>query len=845
MLRKQFNEDWTVSSNAGGSLVEAFLNGKKEEKKVTLPHDAMVEEERTPDTRNGSQTGFYPGGLYHYGKKFFVPEEWENETVILELEGAYMNARVYVNGDYAGGYPHGYSNFYVCLDHFLKYGQENELKVIVNNGMELNSRWYSGSGLYRNVNLLTGKRLHIQTDGLRITTPEIDENTAVVAVETRLVNEEKCNRKICLITEIRDAQGNIAASDTAHATVFGGTEITVRQRMAVAHPLLWDCDTPNLYHCAVRVVQEETVWDEAEDHFGIRKLSLDAVNGLRINGREVKLRGSCIHHDNGIIGACTLERAEERRCEIMKEAGFNCIRSSHHPMSRAMLDACDRLGMLVMDELSDMWTRSKNNNDYSMNFQDYWEKDVELLVAKDYNHPSVILYSMGNEIQEAGTAKGAELNRKINEKIKSLDNTRYTTNAINGMLAVMDSMGQIMSDILGKTPEEMMAEAAKAAQQAQNEGQEAEKEGAGQNEGGSDGLNSMMGMMVGPMADAMASHRIMTEKTDEFVDAMDIAGYNYMTGRHEMEHQIRPNRIVLGTETFPADIVRLWSIVKNNKHVIGDMTWTGYDYLGEAGIGIFYYDGTVNFSSHWPDRVAYIGDINLIGYRRPISYLREIVYGLRKNPYIAVERPEHYGEKCGKTPWMWKNNIASWTWKGQEGNPVSIDVYSDADEVELFLNGKSLGRKAAGEGAGFMAAFETAYEPGELKAVSYVDGEISGTHILETAAEEVSLCVEADRRSLKADGADLSFLTVSLRDKDGRENLQAVKEVTVQVEGAGTLQGFGSADPQALGSYQDTTWKTYDGYVMAAVRAGRRPGAVKVTFTAEGCEPAVVELEVK
>lgn len=845
MLRKQFNEDWTVSSNAGGSLVEAFLNGKKEEKKVTLPHDAMVEEERTPDTRNGSQTGFYPGGLYHYGKKFFAPEEWEKETVILELEGAYMNARVYVNGDYAGGYPHGYSNFYVCLDHFLKYGEENELKVIVNNGMELNSRWYSGSGLYRNVNLLTGKRLHIQTDGLRITTPEIDENTAVVAVETRLVNEEKSNRKICLITEIRDAQGNIAASDTAHATVFGGTEITVRQRMAVVHPLLWDCNTPNLYYCHVRVAQEETVWDEAEEHFGIRKLSLDAVNGLRINGREVKLRGSCIHHDNGIIGACTLERAEERRCEIMKAAGFNCIRSSHHPMSRAMLDACDRLGMLVMDELSDMWTRSKNNNDYSMNFQDYWEKDVEQLVAKDYNHPSVILYSMGNEIQEAGTAKGAELNRRINEKIKSLDNTRYTTNAINGMLAVMDSMGQIMSDILGKTPEEMMAEAAKAAQQAQNDGQEAEKESAGQNEGGSDGLNSMMGMMVGPMADALASHRIMTEKTDEFVDAMDIAGYNYMTGRHEMEHQIRPNRIVLGTETFPADIVRLWSIVKNNKHVIGDMTWTGYDYLGEAGIGIFYYDGTVNFSSHWPDRVAYIGDINLIGYRRPISYLREIVYGLRKNPYIAVERPEHYGEKYGKTPWMWKNNIASWTWRGQEGNPVSIDVYSDADEVELFLNGKSLGRKPAGEGAGFAAAFETTYEPGELKAVSYVNGEMSGTHILETAAEEVSLCVEADRRSLKADGADLSFLTVSLRDKDGRENLQAVKEVTVQVEGAGTLQGFGSADPQALGSYQDTVWKTYDGYVMAAVRAGSRPGAVKVTFTAEGCEPVAVELEVK
>ena len=364
-------------------------------------------------------------------------------------------------------------------------------------------------------------------------------------------------------------------------------------------------------------------------------------------------------------------------------------------------------------------------------------------------------------------------------------------------------------------------------------------------EEGASALNGMMALMVGDLADAFACHPLMTESIEESCQAMDITGLNYLTGRHVLEKELHPNKTVIGTETFPADIVRLWDIVKNHEHVLGDFTWTGYDYLGEAGCGIFYYDGTQNFAGVYPDRTAYIGDIDIIGYRRPISYLREIVFGLRKEPYIAVERVDKYGLKHSITAWMLKDNIASWTWPGYEGKPANVDVYSEAQEVELFLNGKSLGRKPAGEGHGFTASYEMTYEPGELLAVSYRDGVETGRHVLQTAADEVQMQVACEGTTLKADGADLAFVTVKLTDSNGVENLNAKKEITVSVEGAGTLQGFGSADPRAIGSYDDATWKTYDGYVMAVVRAGIEAGEIKVRFEAEGCETKEVVIDVK
>lgn len=354
-----------------------------------------------------------------------------------------------------------------------------------------------------------------------------------------------------------------------------------------------------------------------------------------------------------------------------------------------------------------------------------------------------------------------------------------------------------------------------------------------------------MSLMAGERGEYFAAHPLLTEALEGCSSACDIVGLNYLTARHIAERELHPNKTVLGTETYPADIVRLWGIVKRHPHVLGDFTWAGYDYLGEAGCGIFHYDGNANFTSVYPERTAYIGDLDIIGYRRPISYLREIVYGLRKEPYMAVERLNRYGMTCSKTAWMHKDNIASWTWPGYEGKPALVDIYADAEEVELFLNGRSLGRKPAGEEHEFTATYELAYEPGELTAVSYEAGKESGRFSLTTAGEEVKLCVEADRTVLAADGEDLSFITIKLVDDKGVENLSASKEVSVSVEGAGRLEGFGSAKPDSLGSYDDTKWETYDGYVMAVVRSGEEEGTIKVSVSAEGCEEQKLEIQVR
>lgn len=840
MIRTKWNNCWNVSKPGESPMMAAVQGGAGAAATITLPHDAMIHEKRTKETKNQHQTGFYPGGIYHYTKSFKVPEEWQDKFVSLEFEGVYANAMVYVNGDYAGGHPYGYTNFYIALDDFLKYGQTNTIKVVANNSAEENSRWYSGSGIYRNVNIMVGNRLHIVADGVRITTPEIEEDCATVQLAVKMENKGDRRHKVRLVTELLDAEGKVAGKESTLVSVFPNQEIPVRQRILVDSPRLWDVEQPHLYTCKVKVVEDEIVLDEAEEKFGIRTITMNAKHGLRLNGKEIKLRGSCIHHDNGIIGAVTLERAEERRCRQLKEAGFNCIRSSHHPISRAMLDACDRMGMLVLDELADAWTRTKNNNDYAQMFPDYWEKDVEQMVAKDYNHPSVIMYISGNEIQEAASAKGAELNRRITEKIHALDHTRYVTVAINGLLSCMDHMGEIMCSIMGISMEEMMQMMAAQAAPQEESGARGERSTKGVDE-----ANGSTDLMFGPMADAFARNEIVSGLLEEFASVTDLTGYNYLTARHEMEHEMYPNRVILGTETLPADIVRLWKIVKENPHVIGDMTWTGYDYLGEAGSAVFYYDGRRGFMPNWPISVAYMGDIDIIGYRRPMSYYREIVYGLRTKPYIAVERVNHYGETPNKSAWMWKDEIASWTWDGYEGKPAVVNVYSNADEVELFLNGISLGRKTVSEETNYYVSFETVYQPGKLEAVCYRNGVEDGRDELITAANEVELCIEADRTVLAADGADLSYLTVCLKDKDGNVNLWEKKEVAVSVEGAGSLLGFGSANPETENHYDNTVWETYDGYLLAVIRAGEEAGEVKASFTADGCEKQEIIIKVE
>ncbi|MCD7738309.1 MAG: DUF4982 domain-containing protein [Lachnospiraceae bacterium] len=811
----KFNNGWLFEKVEGDSRLKAF-SGERDTVSVTLPYDAMIREKRDKDCPAGAQSGFYPGGKYIYEKTFTTPPEWQGQDAILEFEGVYGLTRVWINGFLALTHKNGYVGFCVDLNSYLKYGNENLIRVEVDNRSQPNSRWYTGSGIYRDVNIYLGNQVYIPKDRLQITTLSLNGNVAVVEVAAPIKNslgyglEASCKIEVLY-------QNKIISSNIQKVILDADGTETLRLQIPVINPHKWSVETPELYTCRIQTITDNKVRDVEMVNFGIRTLSLDSVNGMQINGETVKLRGACIHHDNGVIGAETFSDAEMYRCKRLKEAGFNAIRSAHHPMSKAMLEACDKIGMLVMDELSDVWTQHKNPYDDADIFIDEADIWIKKMVEKDYNHPSVVLYCVGNEISEAGTEYGSKINRFLCNRFHELDNTRYTTNALNGLNCAGKRLRVIMRDVIQKF------------------GMDTSAQGSG---GGSNVLNSFMSLMAGERGKFFAGHPLVTEALEECSQSCDITGLNYLSGRYLLEKELHPGKTVLGTETYPADIEQLWKLVEENSHVIGDFTWAGYDYIGEAGVGIFHYDGNTNFTSVYPERLAYIGDIDLIGNRRPISYYREIVYGLREEPYIAVENMAHIGEAPTKTAWMFKDNISSWTWTGYEGMTAAVDVYSKSDEVELFLNGKSLGKQPAGKENHFTATYFVPYEAGVLKAIAYDKEKKVGEYQLISAGETTALCAELVNEA----ASELAYVKVWLKDANGLHNPLEEKTIRMEVTGNGKVEGFGSANPSGEEDYFTCEATTYEGCAMAAIRRnlGDASGDIRVKFFAEGSKSAEI-----
>lgn len=829
MKQERFNTGWEVFDGIVDPFAVVF-GGAPQGRPVILPHDAMIGEQRDPSCPSATQTGFYPAKTYTYTKRFFVPETWRNGNQTLEFEAVMGTAAVYVNEQFAAHHHNGYSQFFVELKPFLKYGAENTVKVIAANS-DLSSRWYPGSGIYRDVNLHTGGVTYVAPEGLRLSTEYIEENYALVRADIRLRTEHTQATQARVKLAFYDENNQLAASGDAEATLSAGDKdaTCVTLHVSVSDPLLWSPDAPHLYRCEVRVFENDQQVDEAREEFGIRALRLDSRKGLRINGQPVKLRGACIHHDNGIIGAATLYNAEEFRIRNMKAAGFNALRSAHHPMGKTMLRVCDRLGMLVMDELSDMWNVPKNCHDMSFTFDARVEDEVGRMVSKDWNHPCVVLYSTGNEIPEIGRADGRRLNRKIVNRFHELDGFRYVTAGLNGLLAASDNLMAYMTQLgIGAQQAKQDAAAAKSA-----------------DAGGSEALNATMAQLQQMRLDAFSTSELLTKSLEEVSGALDVAGFNYLTARHELEGKNHPDRVVVGSETYPGEIATLWEIVERNENVIGDFTWTGYDYLGEAGIGIFHYEAAERKQGFWPDRLAYCGDINLNGYRRPVSYLREAAYGFLTKPFIAVERPERRGKTHDMNGWKYSDDLDSWTWQGHEGKTLQIRVLARAEEVELRLNGTSLGRKKIGEQEKLTAFFEAVYQPGTLEAIAYADGKEIGRSALVTAGSPKRLNVQTTHTVLPADGSGVTFLIIEPVDEMGQVNRQIKEKVSVAVEGAGCLAGLGSADPSSENSFQETACETFDGRVMAAIRSADHPGKITVSVSVPGFKTEKVEIEVQ
>lgn len=782
---------------------------------VDLPHDAMLHEERSATTANGSHTGWFPGGRYAYRKTWRAPVD--PGRVSLFFEGVYRKSRVLVNGVEAGGCLGGYTEFEVRIDHLIERGSNNLIEVHVDNSQAPNSRWYSGSGIYRHVWLLEQQAARIKPGGVHLVTRSLGATADVAA----RVEVDGASSRDVQVRVLLQREGSRA--EAAGAVADGVAEIA----LTVPDPQSWSAESPALYDVLVELTAEGEVLDRQELRAGLRTIEVDAARGLRINGVPTLLRGACVHHDSGVLGGATFRAAEFRRARILREQGFNAIRSSHNPISRDLLDACDELGLYVMDESTDVWFRTKTAHDAALHFDETWEAELESMVRKDRCHPSVIMYSIGNEIAESGTAEGIEAARRMVAHVKSLDASVPVTCGVNLMLNMAAARGKnLFAGHEKQNAKNQDAVAAKPKRKALT----------------STGYNLLVSKMGSLMAKAAALPAADKASRGVF-DVLDVAGYNYAHARYRKDRKLHPGRVIVGTETMPFHIAGNWSMVEELPHVIGDFMWTGWDYLGEAGIGTWTYgDESASFAKPYPYLAAGPGAIDITGNPGAPMALARAVWGRTDEPAIVVRPLDRDLRRTNRAAWRATDAVASWAWPQGEGRRAEIEVYSNADEVELRLNGRSLGRRKAGPKRGFLARFTAPYEPGLLEAIARSGGREVGRSTLASATGPLRLRLIVDRSALSADGQDLAHLAVELVDSNGTVVMLSGAEIEVGVDGPATLAGLGSADPAPLGSYTDARDELFRGRALAVIRATTEAGEARVTVRSRDHGSATITL---
>ena len=821
--RQELNRDWRFAPG----LYSA--DGEKNARTVHLPHDYMIETDTRPEAASGPATGYYDAFPANYTKRIVVPAEWKGDPVILRFDGAMQNAAVEVNGSHVTLWHSGYAPFDAVLTPYLYWGEENRITVTMHPGTQPNSRWYPGAGLYRQVWLYHKPLMHIAQDGVFTVTERLtwEQGKAAEAfLRTGVTVRNGTPEDRLARVEITAApEGEPEKSVTASSTVLvkAGGETTALLRPVIDNPKLWDAEHPCLYtlRAEVRdagvfgVRQEPDSAGGSRDgetiRFGIRTIETDARHGLRINGNPVKLRGGCFHHDNGILGAESFRDSEARKIRKMKEIGYNAVRTSHNPPSSVLLDVCDELGIYVLDEAFDGWRIGKNPGDYSQYFDPDWEKDVEAFVRRDRNHPSVILWSTGNEVMErGGLGDGYALSEKIALKFRSLDSSRPVTHALCSFWSGLDDRAM---------------EAFRQQFAAKMSG---------------DGLT--LQNMQGDPEDLSWETR-----TEPMVNALDVVGYNYMDGCYGRDAKLYPERVIVGTESYPAQMHEVWGLTEKYPHVIGDFTWTAVDYIGEAGIGKSVFVNpedprvrmgpmaAMNEKAAWPWRLAWDADIDLCGDLLPQGVMRKLLWG-GSETRIFVQDPACFGQTELISPWGWEEVSPCWNWPGAGGKEIRAVVYSAAEEVELSLNGQTVGRKPTEK---HRAEFVLRYAPGTLRAVGYRAGSPLSEDVLETAGEAAEIRLIPERTTLPDDGTGLAYVAVEIRDGRGRPVPDSAVPLHAEVAGAGTLAGFGSADPRARGNYSTGDSAAWRGRALAVVRAGTEAGETVLTVRGGEMEASV------
>ncbi len=793
---------------------EARMFADRSWRTVNLPHDWSIEAVPDEKSPTGSGEGFFPAGTGWYRKTFTAVPEWKGKSVSVEFDGVYKDTTVYLNGHELGKHSYGYTSFSFDLTPELDFSAPNVLSVRVDNSAQPNSRWYSGSGIYRHVRVVVTDPTHVAHWGVFVTTPEVTESAAKVSLHTHVANDSADQAGVSVKTTLQDRAGKQVGSAQSAITIAPGSEAETNQEIPIANPLLWSPQSPILYRAVTRVFKNGVVVDEVVTPFGIRSLSWSVEKGLLLNGSSIKLAGGSVHHDNGPLGAAAFDRAEERKVELLKAAGFNAVRTAHNPPSPAFLDACDRLGLFVLDEPFDVWTKSKVKFDYARDFNEWWQRDVDSMILRDRNHPSIVFWGIGNEIPDAWTKDGASTAQRLADRIRALDSTRPLTEAFPG-----------------------------------------------------------------------ATY---TANTDAVFSVLDVGGYNYNLVQNQAKDHARvPTRIMMTTESMPATAFEQWDTVHQHPYILGEFVWTAMDYLGESGIGAWTYatpqesamadqvatmmqqmmpnmgaDGKDPFAAMadqnakpnpvakllfpgYPWHAADSGDLDLTGFRKPQSYYRDILWNGGDRIFTTVRLPEPEGKKILAMGWATYPTAPSWTWPGQEGKDMQVEVYSGAERVQLFLNGKLIGEQPTGRKQQFKALFTVPYSPGTLKTVG-----ISGEHpiaenTLTTAGKSERLRLTADRMTLNADGQDLSFIAIDALDSEARLQPNADEEVQLVISGPGVIAAVGNGDGQDVASYQADRCKLFHGRALVIVRTSQQTGLIHLTATAPGLSKAAVAIQAK
>ena len=761
MRQSAFNEGWTF-----------YRDEAQEGIPVTLPHDAMIGSPRRPDAPSTGEQGNFAGGSYRYEKRFVAPERWRSGRVMLQFGGVYRHAAVTLNGREVARCAYGWTPFLADLTQALLPGEENLLVVTCDNALQPDSRWYTGAGIFRPVWLWEGADGCIEPAGVRLRTLSVDP--ARLAVDVRADEGD-------ILFELCDGSNVVASGWGSHLT------------LTVPQAKLWSAEHPHLYRWHVSLSRDGQVLDEATGIFGIRVITW-GTDGLFVNGEQTLLRGGCIHADNGILGAAAWPDADRRRVRMLKEAGFNALRSAHNPASLATVEACDEYGVYLVDETWDQWFDHKNPYDYADEWREHHLEDLDAMVARDYNHPSVIMWSIGNEVSEPRCDEGLSAIDEMVTRLHEADPGRPVTCGINLTILGSAAKGRAVYD---------------AENGGMGEGGEASQSGLTSST--FNALSQAIGFGMNHMADLPSFDRACSPA----LDRLDIAGYNYASGRYLMDGRLHPGRVIMGSETLCGDVVRNYRAMQRLPYLVGDFVWAAWDYLGEAGCGAWTYgDPDRAFQKSYPWLLANQGALDICGRPNAELLLAQAAWGkASERPLVAVQ-PLGQGEPPARAIWRFSNGLSSWSWRGCEGERAVVEVFSDAPVVDLRLNGRSIGRKRP---HGCICRWRVPYEPGELVATALTArGEELG-HTTLRSAGPASVRLVPEREEART--GELVFVDVQVADDDGVVEQLADRTLVARAEGA-ELLAFGSARPRTEERYDTGCHTTYFGHAQAILRMG-------------------------